>query len=180
MSRWPASQGSQSLAGALPPNPVRRGCVCRYGRVKAIKMHGCFARVRFPGHLFCSVAHQEEQSASADLWRVRIPSEHCPKDSLVTNAVPAGAGRKVRRASGRSWFRVNDRVVGSDLHDGVSRHTAVPVAMPTACGLPANPLICVAPRFARRVLPVVNNKEEENVETLCSEEKRTRAVDERR
>ncbi len=110
MSRWPTSQGSTSPAGAPPPNLVRRGSACRHGQTKAKgRAPGCFARVRIPGRPIVRKLSQVEQPAKAGRWRVRIPLERCPQGRSRMKAVPAGAGRKARRASDRLRFRAIGR-----------------------------------------------------------------------
>lgn len=121
MSRWPTSQGSTSPAGAPPPNLVRRGSACRHGQTKAKgRAPGCFARVRIPGRPIVRKLSQVEQPAKAGRWRVRIPLERCPQGRSRMKAVPAGAGRKARRASDRLRFRAiapGGRTARAKAHD---------------------------------------------------------------
>lgn len=110
MSRWPASQGSTSPAGAPPPNPVRCGSACRHGQMKANgRAPGCFVRVRIPGRpLFGSSARWSSRRKPAGGGFESRPNA-VRKDSLLIEAVPAGAGRKARRASDRLRIRAIGR-----------------------------------------------------------------------
>lgn len=174
--------GFTSPAGAPPPNLVRRGRACRHGQTKANGRAGCVSPGSIPGAPTCSEAHSGRAVGENRCVAGSNPARTLSaRTDIVDEAVPAGAGRKARRASDRSRFRANGRAARRPART----RTTTPCGTrrrARQCGArsPARPLAPHPdPCDARPPADHEEKDKNEYVEASCGEKERTRAADER-